>query len=181
MPTPGFAVRAAAEHDFRAIASITNHYIETTSINFGYDPVSASDLQALWRASIDRYPWLVAVDGDTVVGYAKAGEWRARDAYRWTTELGLYVAPTHHRRGLGRALYTTLLSACTTAGFHSAIGGITLPNDPSIALHLSLGFTHVGTVLDAGFKHSSWHAVAFYQRMLGTVSTPATPLATRGS
>jgi phosphinothricin acetyltransferase len=167
MPRPGLraSVRPAAETDFPAIASITNHYIATTSIHFGYEPVTAAELRSSWRSS-DRHPWLVAVEDDRVLGYAKAGVWRARDAYQWTTELGLYIAPSHHRLGLGRALYTDLLSRLAQLGFHSAIGGITLPNEPSISLHLSLGFTHVGTVLDAGFKHSSWHAVAFYQRLL---------------
>src|SRR5687767_6930726 len=106
---PPHRIRAAAAADFPAIAAITNHYIETTAIHFGYQPVAAADLVSLWDSTRDRYPWLVAVDpDDAVIAYAKAGEWRARDAYRWTTELGLYVAPDRRRAGIGRALYTSL-------------------------------------------------------------------------
>jgi L-amino acid N-acyltransferase YncA len=159
-------IRAATAGDFDAIAAITNHYIATTAIHFAYEPVIAADLATIWQSSIGRYPWLVAVAGDEVAAYAKAGEWRSRDAYRWTTELGLYVAPERRGAGIGRAIYAELLAACSALGFRSAIGGITLPNEASIALLVALGFVHVGTVRDAGWKHDAWHDVAFYQRRL---------------
>src|SRR5688572_14193480 len=102
-------IRSASADDFGAIAAITNHYITTTSIHFAYEPVTADDLHAYWRAGCDRFPWLVAeaVGGD-VVGYAKAGTWRERAAYAWTTEIGLYVAPDRRRQRIGHALYTAL-------------------------------------------------------------------------
>jgi phosphinothricin acetyltransferase len=165
---PGMAVRIrpAAAEDFAAIAAITNHYIATTAIHFGYQPVTADELAAAWQAATGRYPWLVAADAGAVIGYAKAGEWRARDAYRWTAEIGVYVAADRRGAGTGRALYAALIEALAAAGFRSAIGGITLPNPASIALHERLGFTHVGTVRDAGYKLGAWHDVAFYQRRL---------------
>ena len=159
-------IRPAAAADFAALAAITNHYIATTAIHFGYQAVTADELGAAWQAATGRYPWLVADDGGAVIGYAKAGEWRARDAYRWTAEIGVYVAVDRRGAGTGRALYAALIEALTAAGFRSAIGGITLPNPASIALHERLGFTHVGTVRDAGYKLGAWHDVAFYQRRL---------------
>jgi phosphinothricin acetyltransferase len=172
-----FILRPAAADDFAAIAAITNHYIETTAIHFGYQPVTADELRATWAAGQPRYPWRVAVAAGTVVGYAKAGEWRSRAAYQWTAELGLYVDPAWHRRGIGRALYVDVIAAATAAGFRSVIGGITLPNPASVELHRVLGFTHVGTFHDAGYKHGAWHNVGFYQRRLVTRSeeTPRTP------
>jgi len=161
-----FRIRPAVEADFTAIAAITNSYI-ATAIHFGYHPVTAAELRATWETGRDRYPWRVADDG-AVVGYAKAGTWRSRDAYRWTAEVGIYVDRGRHRAGIGRALYLELLAALTSAGFRSAVGGITLPNPGSVALHDALGFEHVGTVLDAGYKHGAWHDVAFYQRRLRT-------------
>ena len=159
-------IRAAGDHDFDAIAAITNHYIAGTAIHFGYQPVSADELRATWRAGAGRYPWLVVEADGVVVAYAKAGEWRARDAYRWTTEVGIYVEAGRRGGGIGAALYRELLAAVAAAGFHSVIGGITLPNPASIALHERCGFVHVGTVREAGFKRDAWHDVAFYQRML---------------
>lgn len=158
-------IRFAAEADFAAIASITNHYIATTTIHFGYEPVTVDELIAQWNKP--RFPWLVSTDDDGVVlGYAKAGSWRDRAAYRDTTELGIYVSDEARGRGLGTALYTELIAEVTRRGFHSAIAGITLPNDASIALHARLGFVSVGTVRDAGWKLERWNDVAFYQLML---------------
>ncbi len=157
------SIRAVHNADFDAIAAITNHYITTSSIHFGYEPVTADALRAMRSP---RHPFLVDERDGRIVAYAKAGTWRERAAYAWTTELGIYVEPALRGGGIGRPLYEALLDACTAAGFHSAIAGITLPNDASVALHLRLGFEHVGTVRDAGFKHDAWHAVAFYQKVL---------------
>jgi phosphinothricin acetyltransferase len=162
-------IRDARADDFSAIASITNHYIETSSIHFAYEPVSADDIRSLWDRGRERYPWLVAAVGDEhesgdVVGYAKAGTWRERDAYAWTTEIGLYVHHDHHRKGLGRALYAELLAELGRRGFRSAIAGITMPNDPSIRFHEQFGFVSVGTVREAGYKRGAWHDVAFFQK-----------------
>jgi phosphinothricin acetyltransferase len=161
-------IRDARADDFSAIASITNHYIETSSIHFAYEPVSADDVRSLWDRTRERYPWLVAVDHGTgerqVVGYAKAGTWRERDAYAWTAEIGLYVRHDQHRKGLGRALYAELLAELARRGFRSAIAGITLPNDPSIVFHETFGFVSVGTVREAGYKRGAWHDVAFFQK-----------------
>jgi phosphinothricin acetyltransferase len=161
-------IRAARQADFDSIASITNHYVMTTAIHFAYEPVSAADLAASWAAGAERYPWLVADEGDRVVGYAKAGRWRDRDAYAWTAEVGLYLAPDHLGRGLGRTLYQALIDQVAQRGFRSVIAGITMPNDPSVALHRALGFISVGTVRDAGYKRGAWHDVEFWQLRLAT-------------
>jgi phosphinothricin acetyltransferase len=166
-------LRAARAEDLDAIASITNYYIETSTIHFAYEPLTRSAFEELWRASAGRFPWLVAEEAGAVVGYAKAGTWRARAAYDWTTELGLYVRQGAHRRGIGRALYSELLAELARRGFRSAIAGITLPNEPSLALHRALGFEPVGTVRDAGWKHGRWCDIAFWQKRLAT--GPAAP------
>ena len=171
-------IRPAITEDASAIARITNRYIET-AIHFGYQPETAAELEAQRAAATGRYPWLVAVDADGgVIGYARGREWRSRDAYRWTTEVGIYLDPAHTGAGVGRALYAALLDELIRAGFHSAVGGITLPNPASVALHRALGFLHVGTVRDAGWKHGAWHDVAFYQRLLQPSATPPAPAAT---
>ena len=157
-------IRPAREEDFAALAAITSHYIATTAIHFGYEPVTADDLAASWRKD-DRYPWLVLEDAQ-VLGYAKAGVWRERAAYRWTCEVGLYLAHDARGRGLGTALYRELLAELPRRGFHSAVAGVTLPNPASRALHERLGFVSVGVVRHAGFKHEQWHDVEFFQKML---------------
>ncbi|MFT3686170.1 MAG: GNAT family N-acetyltransferase [Phycisphaerales bacterium] len=159
-------IRPADAHDFPAIADLTNIYITGTAVHFGYQPATPDELRAAWESTRDRYPFLVAELDGVFAGFAKAYQWRSREAYQWTAETGIYVTSAAHGKGVGRELYALLLKRLRTAGFHSAIGGVTLPNPASLRLHQSLGFVHVGTVKQAGFKLDAWHDVAFFQKML---------------
>jgi phosphinothricin acetyltransferase len=161
-------IRAARDGDFDTIAAITNHYIATTAIHFGYEPVTARGLQDGWRAD-ERHAWLVSEDAGAIVGYAKSATWRERAAYAWTCEVGIYIVADVRGRGFGRPLYKALLDELPRRGFRSAMAGITLPNAASVALHERLGFVSVGVVREAGFKLDAWHDVGFYQKLF----TPA--------
>jgi phosphinothricin acetyltransferase len=165
---PVVEIRAARDEDLGAITSITNYYIETSTIHFAHEPVTRASFHELWITSRDRFPWLVAEDAGAVVGYAKAGRWRDRAAYDWTAEVAVYLRQDAHRRGVGRALYSELLAELARRGFRSAIAGIALPNEASLALHRALGFELVGTVRDAGWKHGRWCDVSFWQKRLAT-------------
>jgi phosphinothricin acetyltransferase len=171
-------VRLAAPADFEPIAAITNHYIRTSAIHFGHEPVTAAELQQQWREGELRYPWLCADHGGRVAGYAKAGPWRTRAAYHWTAETGLYVAHDLRGRGLGRALYGRLLTVLGAQGYRSVVAGATLPNAASVALHEALGFTSCGVVRDAGCKFGCWHDVGFWQLRLRTDDAPGGELRT---
>lgn len=157
-------IRAATAADFDAIAAITAPYVEQTAIHFAYAAPTADELRAQWGAD-DRHPWLVLDDGG-VQGYAKAGTWRSRDAYRWSTELGIYLAGDRRRRGHGGALLAALVDELVVRGFHVAIAGITLPNPASVALFERAGFAPVGVFREVGWKLDAWHDVGFWQRQL---------------
>ena len=158
------SIRPAEEGDFATIAAITNRYIEKTAIHFGYEPVTGEELAVQWRTK--THPWLVTLDDDEVVGYAKAAVWRERAAYRWTAETGIYLADGAHGQGRGTQLYTALLDELARRGFRSVVTGITLPNESSVRLHRHLGFVDVGIVREAGFKFGAWHDVSFWQKRL---------------
>ena len=159
-------VRATIETDFPAIAALTNVFIRASAIHFGYAEVSESELVEMWQSTRATYPWLTAEVDGTFAGYAKAGVWRSREAYQWTAESGIYVAEACRARGVGRMLYGELIEELRRRGFHSVIGGVTLPNAASVRLHESLGFEFVGKVRDAGHKLGVWHDVGFWQLML---------------
>lgn len=167
---PGM-LRAATADDFDAIAAITAPYVETTAIHFAYVPPTAAELRAQWSPD-GRYPWLCALDGPDVVGYAKAGAWRDRAAYQWTAEVGFYLAPSHRGRGFGTRLLAALVDELTARGFHAAIGGVTLPNPASVALLEKAGFAPVGVFAQVGWKLGAWHDVGFWQRALGGEGPP---------
>lgn len=161
-------VRPVTSDDFDAIAALTNVYIRDTAIHFGETSVTAAELRDGWAASRERHPFLVAEDDDgTFLGYAKAGSWRTREAYRFTAEVGIYVEARAQRRGVGVTLYAALIEACRAKGFHVLIGGITMPNEPSVRLHERLGFERIGVFPEVGRKFDAWHAVGFWQLTLG--------------
>jgi phosphinothricin acetyltransferase len=105
----------------------------------------------------------VLEDAERVVGYAYAVPHRTRAAYRWAADVTVYVAPSHHRRGVGRRLYTELVLRLRDGGLRIACAGITLPNDASVALHRAVGFQPVGVYRRIGWKHGAWHDVGWWQ------------------
>ncbi len=161
------SIRPFALADCSPAADLTNIYINTTAIHFGTDPQDAAYFEKLWTTTRDKFPWLTATTDDGMfAGYAKAAVWRDRAAYSFTPEVGIYISPSAQGKGIGKALYRALLDELKSRGFHSAIGGITLPNDASVRLHESVGFAHVGTVKHAGWKFGAWHDVGFWQIVL---------------
>ena len=126
-------IRLACDDDAAAIADIYGPYVEQTRISF--EEVAPEAAEICQRMSNPLYPWLVAQDDGQVLGFANSSAFRARRAYRWTVEVGIYVAPEAKRRGIGRALFGALLDLLTAQGFVSAIGAIALPNDASVGIH----------------------------------------------
>lgn len=174
----GATIRPAAAADFDAIAAITNHYIRSTTVHFATQPVNAASLREDWQTNLDVHPWLVTEIAGAVLGYAKAGVFRARSAYRWTTETGIYLDVDHRGQGLGTPLYRQLLAVLRAQGFHVAIGGIALPNDVSVRLHEALGFVHTGTLPAVGHKFDRWVDIGFWQLRLQPQTHPVAPLLT---
>jgi len=164
---PGVGVRSAAAGDAEQIARIYNYYVRNSVITFEEEAVAAETM-AVRIAEVQgaSLPWLVAEVEQGVVGYAYASKWKVRSAYRHSVETTIYVENGCEGRGIGSRLYSELLSILRAAGKHVAIGGAALPNDASVALHEKLGFEHVATFRQVGFKHGRWVDVAYWQIVL---------------
>ncbi len=159
-------IRPTHPADFPPLAALTNIYIRETAIHFGYDEVTPDELRAYWEKQHTIYPWLTAEIEGQFAGYAKAGVWRERAAYSKTVETGIYVTTQHQRQGIARALYLELFNELRTRGFHAVVAGITLPNDPSVKLHESVGMTFAGRYPQVGWKFNQWHDVGFWHMLL---------------
>jgi L-amino acid N-acyltransferase YncA len=165
-------VRDASERDAAACAAIYAPYVIGTAITFESEPPSAADMAVRIATALRSHAWVVLEDEGRVVGYAYGGRFQSRAAYRWACEVSVYVEPGRRRTGSGRRLYEALFRRLAARGFRVAAAGMTLPNDASVGLHRALGFEAVGTYRGIGFKHGSWHDVAWAQRTLGDGQDP---------
>jgi phosphinothricin acetyltransferase len=154
---------AHSARDAAPCAAIYEPYVRDTAISFEDRPPDANQIAERIEAF---HQWLVAEESGEVVGYAYGCEHRKRAAYRWAADVSVYVAPEHHRRGIGRALYSALLPALERQGFFIACAGVTLPNEASVALHESLGFIPVGVYRRIVYKLGSWWDVGWWQLSL---------------
>ncbi|MFD1948683.1 N-acetyltransferase family protein [Nocardioides aestuarii] len=161
-----FRVRDATPDDASACAAIYAPYVAGTTVSFEEEPPGPEEMAHRIAASQAEHAWLVAEDADGVLGYAYAGTFRSRAAYRHTCEVSVYVDADRRGRGVGRALYTALLDRMTGLGMRLAVGGATMPNEASERLHRALGFEVVGTFRDVGFKQDRWCDVRWFQKRL---------------
>jgi phosphinothricin acetyltransferase len=172
-------IRLAEANDAGAIAAVYRPYVERSHFTFEEVPPGPAEIEA--RLANQLHPWLVAEEAGRVIGYASTSPMRNRAAYRWSVETGVYLAPAAQGRGIGRRLLAAHLEQLERQGFVTAIAGIALPNDASIALHEKLGFTMSGIERGVGFKLGRWIDVGRWQRDLAPrTDNPNEPRACRG-
>lgn len=158
------SIRDARDGDAESLAAIYNHYVQHSAATFEERSVDAAELRYRMADVRDLgLPWLVAEAGDALVGYAYANRWRERSAYRYSVETTVYLAPGQTGAGWGTALYEELFARLRAAGLHAAIGGITLPNPASVALHEKLGMRQVARFPEVGYKQGQWLDVGYWQ------------------
>jgi phosphinothricin acetyltransferase len=170
MSDAAFSIRPAAEADFGAIQRIYAHHVLNGLASFEETPPEAGELVRRWRAIADAgLPYLCAAEtGGALVGYAYAGPYRPRSAYRFTVEDSVYVAPGQAGRGIGRGLLRQLIEICAGLGKRQMIAVIgDSDNAASIALHRACGFELTGIFRAIGFKHGRWVDSVLMQRAVG--------------
>jgi L-amino acid N-acyltransferase YncA len=161
-------VRDAHDDDMAAVQAIYAHHVLTGTASFEEEPPPLAEIQRRRTDVLARgLPYLVAhVDGK-VAGYSYATPYRARSAYRFSIENSVYVDPERHRSGIGRALLTELIARCERGEWRQMIAVIgDSAQAPSIGLHASLGFRHVGMLQSVGLKFGRWLDTVLMQRAL---------------
>ncbi|MGE3175901.1 MAG: N-acetyltransferase family protein [Vicinamibacterales bacterium] len=174
---PAATIRSATPADGPSLNAIYAPYCTGSTVSFETGEPGGEEMARRVRAVQERGPWIVCEVSGAVAGYAYASRHRDRAAYRWAVDTAVYVAPPFHRRGIGRALYTTLFALLRAQGYVRACAGITVPNEGSVRLHESCGFTPVGIYRRVGYKLGAWRDVAWYQADLQPdPAVPAEPL-----
>lgn len=170
-------IRPSAESDVAAITTIYAQAVRTGTASFELEPPDDAEM-ARRRAAVlnSGLPWLVAERGGTVLGYAYAGPFRPRPAYRFCVENSIYVDAGARGRGIGALLLAELVARCEARGARQMVAVIgDSANKGSIAVHAALGFRHAGQVAQVGWKFGRWLDVVFMQRALGAGSATAAP------
>ncbi|EGD43547.1 phosphinothricin N-acetyltransferase [Nocardioidaceae bacterium Broad-1] len=160
---PSWTIRDATPDDAAACAAIYEPYVRDTVISFETEPPTTEEMADRIKAAQAEHAWLVLEADDRVVGYAYATSHRTRAAYRWACDVSIYLETGRRRSGAGKALYAALLPILRERGYRRALAGIALPNEASIGLHRSFGFTDVGVYRRIGWKLDAWHDVAWMQ------------------
>lgn len=159
-------IRPATLDDAEACSAIYAPYVTDSWISFEDAPPTSLEMVTRIISYANPYGWFVAEIDGQVCGYAYGSPHRTRGAYRTSCDVAIYVDPAFAGRGIGRNLYTALLSQLKDKGYHAAFAGITQPNAPSTALHETFGFTLVGTYREVGWKMGAWRDVSWWQRLL---------------
>jgi L-amino acid N-acyltransferase YncA len=173
---PEVTVEPAMPSDAAAVRAIYAPIVESTAISFELEVPAVDEIAERIGTTTAAWPWLVARGGEKVLGYAYAGAFRTRPAYRWSVETSVYVDGGARRRGVGRVLYARLIEILRDQGFVNAFAGIALPNESSVALHERFGYRPVGVFPAAGYKLGRWHDVGWWHLALNLpVPDPPNP------
>jgi len=170
---PSVTIRPATPADIPAITRIYEHAVRHGTASFELEAPDEAEMLRRMRALVDDgFPYIAAEVDGLLAGYAYAGPYRPRRAYRFSVEDSIYIDPGAQRRGVGRALLEHLIDACERRGFRQMVAVIgDSAQTPSIELHRAAGFRMVGAVENVGYKFDRWLDSVVMQRALGPGAT----------
>lgn len=155
-------VRKAHINDAVAIAEIYNYYVDNTIITFAETHITTQEIE---KQILEGFPWIVWEENKQLVGYAHSSKFKSRCAYKTSVETTVYLHPLSTGKGIGSSLYQKLIEELDKAGYHTLIGGISLPNPASVALHEKFGFEKVAHFKEVGKKFGKYIDIGYWQRI----------------
>ncbi len=159
-------IRNAKPEDAQAICDIYNYYVLNTIVTFEEDIVLAEDMAERITKVLEKYSWLVYEHEGEIVGYAYAGEWKSRCSYRFSVESSVYLKDGFSGQGIGSKLYEALFKELEKTDIHAIIGGVSLPNEGSVALHEKFGFEKIAQFKEVGYKFKKWIDVGYWEKII---------------
>ncbi len=170
-------IRWVKTTDAREALSVYAPYVQHTAVSFEYEVPTLTAYEENISAITAEYPWLVCCINNQVIGFAYAGTFRTRPAYKWSVESTIYLEKQWQSLGIGKLLYQTLIHLLKMQGFVNVFAGVAIPNPGSEQLHLSVGFREAGIFNHIGYKNGSWHTTKWYQLLLQPLTAnPSLPL-----
>ena len=156
-------VRRVKAEDAAPIADIYNFYVSNTHHTFETEKITLAGMRKRIGEIAGNFPFLVCEENGEIFGYAFATRYKARQAYRHSVEVSVYVKDGSHKKGIGKSLYQGLLESLAETDVHAIIAGIALPNDASVRLHERFGFEKVAHFREVGFKFGRWIDVGYWE------------------
>jgi L-amino acid N-acyltransferase YncA len=161
-------IRAASHDDLEAIVEIYRHSVEHGTATYELTVPDFAEMERRFNAlNSQNYPYLVAEEDGVVIGYAYAGPFRTRPAYRWSVEDSIYLSPQAQGKGIGYKLLITLIEVAQALGFRQMVAIVGGASEASIAVHAKAGFEHSGVMKATGYKHGKWLDTTIMQLPLG--------------
>lgn len=159
-------LRIATPEDASALLKIYAPYVLKTAITFEYEIPSEEEFRGRITHTLERFPYLVAVEDNHLVGYAYVSAFKSRAAYDWSIETSIYVDEAFIGSGIGRALYTALENILKLQKVCNLCACIAYPNPPSIRFHESFGYQTVAHFHKSGYKLNAWHDMVWMEKEL---------------
>lgn len=160
-------IRPARAADAPAIATLLNHWIEKTAVTFNPVPKTPGEIvEMILAKSADGHAFLVAEDNGQILGQASYGQFRGGQGYRTCMEHSISLLPGTHGKGLGRALMTAIEDHARSTGAHQMIAGVSGENPKGQAFHARMGYRHIATIPQAGFKFGRYMNLVLMQKFL---------------
>ena len=168
-------IRLATVEDAEEILAIYAPYVRNTAITFEYDVPDIGEFRSRIESTLKNYPYLVAVEGGRIVGYAYAGAFRKRAAYQHSAEMSIYLDEQCKQQGIGKLLYQELEQRLLEQNVFSVYAGVTTSDredevfvtDASVRFHEKMGYAKIGEYHLCGYKFDQWYNVAWFEKTLG--------------
>jgi phosphinothricin acetyltransferase len=160
-------IRPARAADAPALAALLNHWIEGTAVTFNPVPKTEADILAVIAdKAAAGHAFLVAESAGQVIGQASYGQFRGGLGYRTCMEHSISLLPGSHGKGLGRTLLTAIEDHARTVGAHQMLAGVSGENPEGQAFHARMGYAHIATIPEAGFKFGRHIDLVLMQKFL---------------
>lgn len=161
-----YAIRLIQQSDTQEVLTIYQYYVQNTIISFEYEAPTMEEYLERIKVNTEKYPWLVCLKNNKIIGFAYGSTHRYRTAYQWSPESTIYLVSNFHTKGIGRILYQTLFDLLKLQGYYNVFAGVALPNDKSIGFHKAMKFEEIGLFKNVGYKHGNWRHTHWFQLQL---------------